>query len=80
MDRITVKAFYTKLFDLCNIRKCMKRQRALYSKIKKIILHICPCLKKKKVKWPRPKSLEKVPESSDSEPDDELDEDDNKKI
>ena len=70
-DRVTVKNFYKKLFDICMILKCIKMQKKLVTKIKNFIdTYFCECCKRVKHVWPKPKSLEKLPDSESDDGDD----------
>ena len=70
-DRVTVRNYAKKLFDVCCLLKLFKLQRELMRKIKDLLLGtICKCCKKEKYKWPKPKSMEKIPESDSDSGDD----------
>lgn len=63
-SRITVKDYGKKIFDVCCLYKLFKIQKAFVGRVKKYLLdNICTCCKAEKPKWPKPKSMEKLPDS-----------------
>jgi len=68
-NRITIKDYGKKVFDFCCLYKMFKIQKAFVNKVKKFILDkLCTCCKREKFVWPKPKSMEKLPDSdSDSD-------------